>query len=216
MTREKSLGDLNAHIVTSEDQILGHLVRYDSKTLGRTDGGLRALWRCSCGVPQHVTLRTCRHVASHDDALRCIVCEGDPEGQVGRKIGGVDEGEVLVRQLVARYWPREVLAAQVYAWDECPKLVDLFLPLRKLIIEHDGRSHFHELPGDRGKGKSKLERDLEFDIEAQGQGFKVLRLHWKDEDKFSVCIALALANCKFPEPVYSPSYAAHGRPALTL
>jgi hypothetical protein len=204
MPKSKSLGDLDPWLVRAEHRRLGGLVTYDTKGLGRTDGGLQVWWHCKCKMQEHVTLRTCESAASKLHALRCYICNGDPPAH-NMAIGGVDEGEVNLRALVAKMWPEEVVAVRVHPWPTCAKHVDLFFPLRNLIIEHDGASHFKPLPRDRVKG-GKLPDDWDFVEKARRRGMKVLRLHYKDKDIFANIISHTLADCDNSIPVFSPSY----------
>jgi hypothetical protein len=107
-------------------------------------------------------------------------------------------------------WPNEVISAEVYPpnWTGPEfKLVDVLLPLRSLIIEYDGPSHFEPMASDRAQPRSKWDADRAFDVAACNQGYKALRLHYRDERLFPIFIAKAIAECHDKSVLYTPSYA---------
>lgn len=103
----------------------------------------------------------------------------------------------------------EVIAAEVTPpnWEGPEeKLVDILLPLKKVIIEYDGPSHFEPMAWDRGQPREKWEADRAFDAAALNNGYKVLRLHYKDVDSFDKYIDKALAQWQDKSALYTPSY----------
>ena len=105
--------------------------------------------------------------------------------------------------------PGELFAIHVLPWVECTKIVDVMLPRRRIIVCHDGRSHFEApMPTDRAAGNgAKWECDRKWDSEARKEGWKVVRLHWRDEAEWEICLDAALHSHADLSPVYSPSYA---------
>jgi hypothetical protein len=99
------------------------------------------------------------------------------------------------------------VAIHVRPWEGCTKAVDMFLPHKKLIIHHDGTSHDDLMPVDRAADVPKWERDRLWDIDAWTKGYKVLRLHWRDEDKWEEYISQAYTECDKGDltPLYTPS-----------
>lgn len=203
MGRKKSLRELKQRLVLAEHPKMGCVVTYNTEGLGTKDTTLVA-WRCWCDMEQHVTFRTCRSAKEKVHALRCYFCHGDPPAPK-RKIGGPSAGEAELRAVLHEGWPDEVMAAQVRPWKKS-KRIDIYLPLRRLVIEHDGRSHVELMPHDRKKGEgSKLKADRDFDKAAEAKGFKVLRLHQKDKTIWKQYIFSALASPDDCSPMYSPN-----------
>lgn len=86
--------------------------------------------------------------------------------------------------------------------------MDMFLPFRNPIVMHDGSSHDNEMPIDRKNPIPKCERDVLWDEdEAFVEGFKVLRLHWRDEDVWGEYLIRAYEECDTGniDPLYTPS-----------
>lgn len=99
------------------------------------------------------------------------------------------------------------VAVHVRPWKGCTKEVDMLLPHKKLIIHHDGSSHDRQMPVDREAHVPKWERDPLWDMDAWGEGFKVLRLHWRDEKMWKEFIRKSYEQCDKGDltPLYTPS-----------
>lgn len=186
------------------------VVGYDPAALGKSD--VAEVWfQCRCLRPGHLAKRTCASASYEKEALRCYFCEGSPDSP-NRRFGGPSLGEDRCRALLDVGFRGEMVSAEVYPWrcSGTQKRVDIFLPLRRLIIEYDGPSHFRPMPVDRNRaaatGVSKLAEDRRFDAACMERGFKILRLHYKDEELFAVYALQALLTCANPTPMYTPSY----------
>jgi hypothetical protein len=204
MGRKRSSGGFDHLLMRGDDPKLGHRVKHvTGAPVGKTSKE-RLLWRCTCGVEGHVTLRKPRTVDKSPHALRCYICHGDPPSK--RKYGGSSSGEIVARKLVVMGWPEEAVAVQVMPWEGCKKLVDMYLPLQRLIIHHDGRSHENPMPVDRNKVGKKVAEDKAWDKQAHALGFKVVRLHHKDGvEVWEAYIRWAITHAT-GAPLYTPAF----------
>lgn len=177
----------------------------------------RVWWRCLCQEPNHVTYKAPRSVnekrkgSERGSALWCHRCDGPrPSNSIAPTL---TMEEQRAWQLLAHHHPNVVFAVHVQPWMGCVLAVDIYMPQKKLIIEVDGRSHFEApLPHDRKSGKGgKWAKDRAWDQTAGQEGFKVLRLHYKDESLWLDHIKIALEAWEQKNPMYTPSYAGvHG------
>lgn len=92
--------------------------------------------------------------------------------------------------------PHTPIAMHVRPWQSCMRAVDMFLPGTKTLIHHDGASHERLMPVDRARGVSKRLLDALWDSEAACRGFKVLRLHWRDENMWEYYVLRAAVEQK--------------------
>ena len=167
-------------------------------------------WQCSCGNQNHVVYMQCDSARDAElekrDPFHCIRCHGDRPSKT-RIAACTSAWEKRFRDLLDV--GKELYAVHVMPWKGCGVAVDAYLPIWNIIVCHDGSSHFKELPVDRDPIAKlpKLVKDRVFDDTAQQKGFKVMRLHWKDEEQWSECISKAVAECHDRRPVYTNSYA---------
>jgi very-short-patch-repair endonuclease len=115
----------------------------------------------------------------------------------------------MARRLLAVGSVGEIISAEVIPpnWQGPEeKYVDMPLPLKKIIIEYDGPSHFDPMAWDRAQSRGKWEADRAFDKAALSNGYKVLRLHCKDADLFHEYIGMAIAQWLDKSALYTPSY----------
>lgn len=215
MPRRKSLGQYESFVVKTGDK-LGWLVDdlCDPSDMGKADRK-RVYWRLDkCQNPRHVTLVAPRTVAaSKGSSLICLHCTGVAKSDD-------PEGERHLRDLIHIIAGYQVMAFHVHPWDETQRSADIFLPACNVVIFHDGRSHFDApMPRDRAASAGpKILAEIEWGREASRKLFKVVRLHYADEQWYGDLIETALADVAIFndfQPVYSPSYKKYLTPCPT-
>lgn len=207
MPPRASLTELQSRqIIRPDHPILGALVQgYDPDELGRTSSTL-VYWHCSCGVDAHFTRMqpdsVQQAIRKHRDPFHCERCHGVlPSRSIAPSTSA---GELRVRSLVEV--GNELYAVHVMPWKGCNVPVDAFFPFKKIVVCHDGRSHDQPMPADRG-GK-RQQKDSTLEERALKEGFKLVRLHWKDEEEWGFLINKALAEWQDPTPLRTT----HARP----
>ena len=202
------LSDLQLrHIIRSSHKTFGWLLDfecYDDSSLGCSSNAQAVWWECSCGKHFTYILPASAREAERKgrDPFYCIRCNGDLPST--RITPATSDGEWRLRNLldVGQY----EYAVHVHPWKGCRVAVDAYLPLQRIVICHDGRSHFAPMPTDRKDAASKAYTGGQLVIDAVARGFKVVRLHYKDENEWADAISSAIATWKDTTPLYTSSY----------
>jgi very-short-patch-repair endonuclease len=153
--------------------------------------------------PQHVTLRSIESVYRNPDRnLRCKICEYSYTANVPfperATASSYERAAYYTLKLMKLWFLVEVKLVRRgrdtnSALREGPQ--DIWVPSLDLIIQVDGEQHFKGRVFDNGYTESH-ERDEEFNIMCFEQGFRLLRLHHRDEGNFGWWISQAVRSCE--------------------